>query len=83
MFGRSKHQPQGEIATLKINGMHCTSCSLTIDGALEDLAGVIRSSTNYAKSQTKVEYTSGVVSLAQLTQTIESLGYTVQLQPGD
>lgn len=42
--------------TLKIFGMHCTSCAFNIDGELEDLDGVKESSTNYAKQLTEVVF---------------------------
>ena len=38
--------------TLKIVGMHCTSCAMNIDFELEDIKGVKEASTNYAKLQT-------------------------------
>lgn len=62
---------------LKISGMHCTSCSLNIDGELEDLDGVVSASTSYAKSATKIEYNPEKISEAQLKKTIEKLGYSV------
>lgn len=78
MFNLFKKKPTGETITFKINGMHCTSCSLNIDGDLEDTPGVIRSSTSYAKSETTVEYDAGKVSLDRLRAVIENLGYKVQ-----
>lgn len=77
MFSLFKKKPQGELLTLKISGMHCTSCSLSIDGELEDTPGVITSNTSYAKSVTKVEVMPGEVSREQLVKVIESLGYQV------
>ena len=42
---------------LKITGMHCISCAMTIDGDLEDFVkGVKASNTNYAKAETEVEF---------------------------
>lgn len=37
---------------LKIDGMHCTSCAMTIDMDLENLEGVKQSQTSYAKMET-------------------------------
>ena len=39
----------------KITDMHCSSCVLTIDMALEDLEGVKKSQTSYAKGEVEVE----------------------------
>ena len=41
---------------LKITGMHCTSCAMSIDGELEDTEGVTEARTNYAKQATEVTF---------------------------
>lgn len=64
-------------ATLKISGMHCTSCAMNIDGALEDTKGVSRSETDYARSITKVTFDKNVVSEQQLENVIKEQGYEV------
>lgn len=61
--------------TLKINGMHCTSCAMNIDGELEDL-GVRNASTNYAKAMSDVEYDNDKITLEQIQDAIKKLGYT-------
>jgi copper chaperone CopZ len=63
--------------TFQLSGLHCTSCSLNIDSALEDLPGVHDSSTSYAKSKTTIKYDPSAADLDQLKKTIESLGYQV------
>lgn len=73
-----KNTPQtGSTAELKIDGMHCTSCSLNIDGELEDTEGVLSAHTSYAKGVTTVKYQPEKVTLQKITKTIEKLGYTV------
>lgn len=59
-------------ATIKITGMHCVSCAMNIDGALEDLEGVKSANTSYAKSQTEVEYDERKISLEKIKQIIKS-----------
>ncbi len=59
----------------KISGMHCISCAMNIDGELEDTAGVKSSCTNYAKSQTEVEFDENKVSDKQIKNIIEKTGY--------
>lgn len=71
----SKKQPQGETILFKIDGMHCTSCSLSIDGELEDTPGVLSATTSYAKAETQVLYDPERVSPDQLQKVIEKLGY--------
>lgn len=63
---------KSEILTLK--GLHCSSCAINIDLALEDLPSVT-STTNYAKSETKVFFDSTQTNLEQIKSTIENLGY--------
>lgn len=61
----------------KLSGLHCTSCALTIDLDLEEVAGVKKSTTSYAASQTVVEYDPALVSPETLKQTIAKSGYRV------
>lgn len=70
-------QPMGEKLTLKIEGMHCSSCAMNIDGTLEDTDGVIRANTSYAKSKVDVVYDVKKVSPLKLMKIIEDQGYTV------
>lgn len=67
-----------QIIKFKIRGMHCTSCSLNIDGQLEDLNGVISADTSYAKSETKIKYDPEQVSIEQMKKVIEKLGYEIE-----
>lgn len=58
--------------------MHCSSCSMRIDGDLEELEGVKTSQTNFAKGLSEIEYEETKVSVDQLKRVIETAGYTVQ-----
>jgi copper chaperone len=78
MFNILKKSPKkGETITLKLSGLHCTSCSLNIDGELEDLDGVIESRTSYPKSQTTITFDPSKVTPVQIHSTITALGYQV------
>lgn len=77
MFGLFKKKPKGEVVKIKIDGMHCTSCSMNVDGEMEDLDGVISSTTSYAKQESVVEYDPKKVSLKQIRKVIRDLGYKV------
>ena len=59
----------------KISGMHCTSCAMNIDGELEDKAGIKQANTNFAKSQTEVEFDENKISVEQIIGIIEKTGY--------
>jgi len=77
MFNLFKKKPVGETITLKLSGLHCTSCSLNIDGELEDLSGVISASTSYAKQESVIIYDPTLAKPADFSKTIKSLGYDV------
>lgn len=61
---------------LKIDGMHCTSCSLNIDLDLEETAGIISSQTNYAKSISEISYDPQIINREKIINIIQKSGYT-------
>jgi Cu+-exporting ATPase len=61
----------------KIIDMHCTSCSITIDGDLEDSEGVKSARTSYAKALTEVEFDPQSISEKEIITIIKNTGYTV------
>lgn len=77
MLNLFKKKPQGEEITFNIKGMHCTSCAININGALEDTEGVINSDTNYAKAQVTVLFNPDEIDQQKLTKIIEAEGYIV------
>ena len=60
----------------KINGMHCTSCAMNIDGEMEDADGVLESNTNYARSQTEVKFDADKITEVKIVEIIKSVGYS-------
>lgn len=68
-----------ETITLKITGMHCTSCAMNIDFEIEDIEGVTEVATHYAKQQTVVTFDSQKTTLGQIIQIIQSLEYNAEL----
>ena len=80
---RFKRQPLSsntEVFRFSITGMHCVACALNIDSAIEDLPGVISSSTNYAKSSTVVKGRKNEVSVTALLTAIKTAGYSATLE---
>lgn len=67
-----------ETVKIKIDGMHCTSCSMNVDGELEDLDGVLSASTSYARQESVVEYDPQKVSVGRMEAVIKKLGYTIR-----
>jgi copper chaperone CopZ len=64
--------------TFQIDGMHCTSCSLTIEAELEELPGVVSANVSYAKSLATIEYLPQEITETKLKTKIASLGYTTR-----
>ena len=60
---------------LKITGMHCTSCSMSIDGELEDTEGIKESNTSYAKQQAEISFNEELIDENKIIQIIKSVGY--------
>lgn len=67
-------------AKLKIIGMHCTSCAMSIDGDLEDTEGVKSANTSYAKQECEVEFEEEEVTIDEIIKTVESTGYKAEVQ---
>ena len=67
--------------TLRIAGMHCTSCAMAIDLELEDLPGVAEARTSYARGTTQVVFDPARVGLDAIVAAIREAGYTAQATP--
>lgn len=64
---------------LKIDGMHCTSCAMNIDGDLEDnVEGVKSAKTSYAKQVCEVEFEENV-KIEKIIAQIQETGYEAQV----
>ncbi len=61
--------------TLKLTGMHCTSCSVLIDTVLEELPGVKSAKTSYAQEKVEVEFDPNQIDTQQMIKVIKSEGY--------
>jgi copper chaperone CopZ len=59
----------------RITGMHCTSCAMSIDMDLEDLAGVSEAKTSFARSTTEVVFDPTRVDVETIVRTIGQAGY--------
>jgi len=78
MFDLFQRKPKGQEVSLSISGMHCASCAMNIDGALEDTKGVFSSETSYAKARVKVIYDPEKLSQTQVVNVIKAQGYDVE-----
>lgn len=62
----------------KILDMHCSSCALTIDMDLEDLDGIKKAQTSYAKAELEIEFDPEKVSEELILETINKSGYKAE-----
>ena len=61
--------------SLKVTGMHCASCGLLVDDALEDLPGVVRATTDSRAGRSTVQVDLDTTSVDEMLAAIESAGY--------
>lgn len=66
-----------EDISLKIHGMTCFLCSITIESSLEKLEGVNKVNVSYSTEKAKLEYDSDKIQLDKIKNVIESLGFLV------
>ncbi|NJE61181.1 heavy metal translocating P-type ATPase [Thermococcus sp. 21S7] len=62
-------------AVVKIEGMTCAMCVRTIEEALENLPGVLEASVNLGTETARVSYDPNLVTLEDIRETIEGVGY--------
>lgn len=62
----------------KICDMHCTSCAMNIDFDLEDVDGVKKAVTSYAKSECEVEFEEEKLDHTRIIEIIKKSGYTAE-----
>ncbi len=67
---------------LTLEGMTCAACAQRIEKVLNRLPGV-HASVNFATASAEVDYPAGVVSSAQLLDTVRRAGYQAQLPRND
>jgi Cu+-exporting ATPase len=62
--------------TIRVIGMHCANCALTIEKGLRNTLGVKSSNVNFTTEKAHVEFDEKIVSEAQLLEKIKELGYS-------
>jgi len=66
-----------EKITLPVHGMSCASCVKKVEGALNGLDGVIKTSVNFATERAAVQYIPGAVSLDDFRKAVKDAGYEI------
>ena len=72
-----KHEREPKKATVKITGMTCTSCAMSIESALQKAEGVNNASVNFATETAYIEYDDAKTSEGALQKVIQDTGYDV------
>lgn len=60
---------------IRIDGMHCASCAISVDDTLEEVDGVHSSRTSFARGLVKVDHDPGRVTPERLRDAISRAGY--------
>jgi len=81
---KRKYRSLGDVmalqkVVLRVSGMHCASCSVSIEKGLREMSGIIEAQINYASEQAAVEYDDQVVNQAAIIEKIVGLGYKAQV----
>ncbi|MFL6335030.1 MAG: heavy-metal-associated domain-containing protein [Pyrinomonadaceae bacterium] len=63
--------------TLRVGGMTCEGCAVTIEKALKDTNGVLDARVSYEKGEAWVKYDDRKVSVRKLRQVINGTGFKV------
>lgn len=73
------------VLVLTVEGMHCGSCGLTIDDAIEDVPGVARATTSFRTGLSKVVLADGAhrnTVVPQVVGAVTVAGYRAAVRPG-
>lgn len=63
--------------TLEVKGMTCGHCKMSVEGALNELAGVNRSEVNLETGKVEVSFDESKINMAAMKEAVEDQGYDV------
>ncbi|WP_287821295.1 heavy metal translocating P-type ATPase [Clostridium sp.] len=72
-----------ESISLRIYGMTCSLCSISIESTLERLEGINRVNVSYSTEKAKLQYDSSKIELDNIKREIELLGFSVRKNEED
>lgn len=76
---RSTLSDRRETLEFLVEGMHCSSCGMLVDEAVEQIGGVLSSRTKVRKGRTVVETDASGVQAHVIAHAITDLGYRCTL----
>lgn len=72
---RALEKPEKKVATYKVEGFWCPTCSVGLETLLTREKGVLAASANYVEGRTVVTYDARHISTKEITAAIESMGF--------
>jgi len=60
---------------LKIQGMHCASCSVNIENTLKKQKGILKVNVNFASEKASLEFNPEEITIEKIKKNIHKLGY--------
>ncbi len=73
----------GRVVQLAISGMHCAACSARIEKVIGNIQGVDECSVNLATEKARVRFDPALVSVDDITRSIDGLGFGATETEGD
>ena len=61
--------------TVAISGMHCASCSLTIERTLKKMEGVESAEVSYGTEKAKIQFDESKIDVEKMSKALDPLGY--------
>ncbi|MBM4400206.1 MAG: heavy-metal-associated domain-containing protein, partial [Candidatus Cloacimonetes bacterium] len=67
--------------TIGIDGMHCASCSASVEKALVNTKGVISANVNLPLEEASIDFEDSIISPEKLNQVITDTGFSIRETP--
>eukprot|EP00891_Asterochloris_glomerata_P002470 jgi/Astpho2/2470/e_gw1.00048.183.1_t len=78
LLSSSSATPGAKVASLRVRGMHCASCSTAVEKALKATQGVQQATVSLSMSQADVQYDPLMVQEAALCEVVEDAGFEAE-----
>lgn len=69
--------------TITVLQMTCASCAISTESIVKFLPGIVSSQVNYATATLTVEYIPSLVTVNQMRQAVQSIGYDLFIEEGN
>ena len=69
--------------TIPVLQMACASCAISTESIVKFLPGIVSSQVNYATATLTVEYIPSLVTVNQMRQAVQSIGYDLFIEEGN